>query len=74
MKDFVEGETEQPEKLLTVREVARVLQVDETTVRRWIQEESLEAVRLPTKGIRQAYRIRKSILDDLLSGQRGGRV
>ena len=58
---------EETEKLLTVREVARHLRVDDTTVRRWIKSGSLEAITLPHRGKRQAYRIKKSTLDTLLS-------
>jgi excisionase family DNA binding protein len=55
------------EELLTVREVARRLRVDDTTVRRWIKSGALEAITLPHRGKRQAYRIKKSTLDVLLS-------
>lgn len=55
-------------ELLTVREVARRLQVDETTCRRWIKSGTLEAVTLPHKGKRQAYRVKKTTLDALLKG------
>ncbi len=64
------GETfmaEDMEELLTVREVARRLRVDDTTVRRWIKSGALEAITLPHKGRRQAYRVKKSTLDKLLS-------
>ncbi len=54
--------------LLTVREVAGYLRVDDTTIRRWIKSGSLEAVTLPHRGKRQAYRIRKSTLEALLTG------
>jgi excisionase family DNA binding protein len=57
-------------ELLTVREVARILRVDDTTVRRWVKDGALEAVILPHTGERQAYRIRKSTLDNLLKEQR----
>lgn len=53
--------------LLTVREVAKQLRVDDTTVRRWIKNGVLEAITLPHRGARQSYRIRRSTLDDLLS-------
>jgi excisionase family DNA binding protein len=53
--------------LLTVREVAEQLRVDDTTVRRWIKGGVLEAVPLPHRGLRQAYRIRRSTLETLLS-------
>lgn len=57
---------EQLDELLTVREVARRLRVDDTTVRRWIKTGALVAVTLPHRGRRQAYRIKKSTLDKLL--------
>jgi len=57
---------EEIEELLTVREVARRLRVDDTTVRRWIKSGALEAITLPHRGRRQAYRIKKSTLDKLL--------
>jgi|SRR6266700_2997901 excisionase family DNA binding protein len=53
--------------LLTVREVAQKLRVDDTTVRRWIKNGVLEAITLPHRGARQAYRIRRSTLDALLA-------
>ncbi len=55
------------EDLLTVQEVAERLRVDDTTVRRWIKNGVLEAITLPHRGERQAYRIRKSTLDNLLA-------
>ncbi|QBD77959.1 DNA-binding protein [Ktedonosporobacter rubrisoli] len=54
-------------ELLTVREVAQRLRVDDTTVRRWIKNGVLEAITLPHRGARQAYRIRRSTLDALLA-------
>ncbi|HYU72345.1 MAG TPA: helix-turn-helix domain-containing protein [Ktedonobacteraceae bacterium] len=54
-------------ELLTVHEVARQLRVDDTTVRRWIKNGVLEAITLPHRGARQAYRIRRSTLDALLA-------
>jgi len=57
---------EDMEELLTVREVARRLRVDDTTVRRWIKSGALEAITLPHRGRRQAYRVKKSTLDALL--------
>lgn len=53
--------------LLTVREVAHRLRVDDTTVRRWIKNGVLEAIALPHRGTRKAYRIRRSTLDALLT-------
>ena len=58
---------EQREELLTVREVAKRLRVDDTTVRRWIKSGALEAITLPHRGKRQAYRIKRSTLDTLLN-------
>lgn len=53
--------------LYTVSEFAEKLRVDSTTVRRWIKNGILEAIALPHRGLRQAYRIRKATLDTLLS-------
>ena len=57
---------EKHDELLTVREVARRLRVDDTTVRRWIKSGSLEAITLPHKAKRQAYRVKQSTLNNLL--------
>jgi excisionase family DNA binding protein len=54
------------DELFTVREVARQLRVDATTVRRWIKNGALEAITLPHRGKRREYRIRKSTLESLL--------
>ena len=61
---------EEMDELLTVREVARRLRVDDTTVRRWIKSGALEAVTLPHRGKRQAYRVKKSTMDKLLKSPR----
>jgi len=61
------SEQTQTNELLTVHEVAESLRVDDTTVRRWIKQGVLEAIALPHRGLRQAYRIRRSILDALLT-------
>jgi excisionase family DNA binding protein len=53
-------------ELLTISEVARVLRVDDTTVRRWIKQGALEAVVLPHTEARRAYRIKREILDKVL--------
>jgi excisionase family DNA binding protein len=58
---------EEMEELLTVREVARRLRVDDTTVRRWIKSGSLEAITLPHRGKRQAYRVKETTMDKLLN-------
>ncbi len=52
--------------LLTVSEVADVLRVDDTTVRRWVKQGILEAVVLPHANERQAYRIKCETLDKML--------
>lgn len=57
---------DETDELLTVSEVARRLRVDDTTVRRWIKSGVLEAITLPHKGKRQAYRVKKSTIDKLL--------
>ncbi len=54
--------------LLTVHEVAKIFRVDDTTVRRWIKDGVLEAVALPHKGTRTAYRISKETVDTLMAG------
>ncbi len=54
------------DSLLTVREVAKRLRVDATTVRRWITNGVLEAVELPHKQKRRGYRIKQSTLDTVL--------
>lgn len=51
-----------PEDLLTVPEIAQWARVDDTTVRRWIKNGALEAITLPHRGTRQAYRIRRGAL------------
>lgn len=53
--------------LLTVREVANRLRVDDTTVRRWIKNGALEAITLPHQGKREVYRVKKDTLDTLLT-------
>ena len=53
-------------ELLTVREVAEILRVDDSTVRRWIKGGALEALTLPHRNQRSAYRIRRSTLNKLL--------
>jgi excisionase family DNA binding protein len=54
-------------ELLTVSEVAEILRVDDTTVRRWVKQGALEAVILPHVNERQAYRIKRNTLDRVLS-------
>jgi excisionase family DNA binding protein len=57
---------EQMEELLTVQEVASILRVDQTTVRRWIKEGTLASIKLPHRGKREIYRIRRSTLNMVL--------
>ncbi len=54
------------DELLTVREVAEIFRVDDTTVRRWIKEDALEAITLPHLNERQGYRIRRSVVNTIL--------
>jgi excisionase family DNA binding protein len=58
-----------PEDLLTVGEVAKLLRVHDSTVRRWIKAGVLEAILLPRRGSHQIYRIRRSTLDALLASR-----
>lgn len=58
---------QQTNELLTVQEVAQRLRVNEATVRRWIKNGSLAAVKLPHRGKREIYRIRRSTLDAVLN-------
>ncbi|HLZ60608.1 MAG TPA: helix-turn-helix domain-containing protein [Ktedonosporobacter sp.] len=53
-------------ELLTVSEVARILRVDGTTVRRWVKQGALEAVVLPHLKARAGYRIKRETVDKLL--------
>ncbi len=54
-------------ELLTVREVARRLRVDDTTVRRWIKGGYLPAVNLPHRAKRQAYRVKSTTIEEILN-------
>jgi excisionase family DNA binding protein len=56
-------------ELLTVSEVAQILRVDDTTVRRWVKQGALEAVVLPHVNARQAYRVKRATLEKVLEGQ-----
>jgi excisionase family DNA binding protein len=53
-------------ELLTVHEVAEILRVDDSTVRRWIKSGAMEAITLPHANERTAYRVRRETLDKLL--------
>lgn len=59
--------TPKPAELLTIPEVAKQLRVHETTVRRWINQGTFEAVALPHAGKRTAYRVKQEVLDFLLN-------
>jgi excisionase family DNA binding protein len=52
--------------LLTVSEVAKTFQVDDTTVRRWIKQGTLKAIVLPHRNARQAYRIKREVINKIL--------
>ena len=54
-------------ELLTVREVSETLRVDGTTVRRWIKNGALEAVALPHRSKRMAYRVKRETVHKLLN-------
>jgi len=56
------------EQALTVPEIAEALRVDPETVRRWIQREGLEAVRLPNG----EYRVWPSTLEAWIARRRTG--
>lgn len=60
------NESDNRNELLTVSEVAQILRVDPTTVRRWLQNGVLSAIALPHKNKRQSYRIKRLTLDNLL--------
>ena len=53
-------------ELLTVSEVAEILRVDDTTVRRWVKQGVLDAVVLPHLNARQGYRIKRDTLNRVL--------
>ena len=53
-------------ELFTVAEVATILRVDSTTIRRWVKQGALEAVVLPHTHERQAYRIKRETIEKIL--------
>jgi excisionase family DNA binding protein len=57
---------EKIQELLTVQEVANHLRVNEATVRRWIKSGALEAIKLPHRGKREIYRVRRTTLNSVL--------
>ena len=58
---------EQNDDLLTVHQVAQILRVDDTTVRRWIVQKSLDAVSLQHRNKRVMYRVRRSTIEAMLA-------
>jgi len=54
--------------LLTVQEVADLLRVDPTAIRRWIIAGILPAVCLPHRAKRQTYRIKREDVEAILKG------
>jgi excisionase family DNA binding protein len=55
------------DELLTVSEVAHALRVDANTVRRWIVQGALDAVKIPCGTHYTTYRIKRSVLDNILT-------
>ena len=54
-------------KMLTVKQVAEQMSVDDKTVRNWIQRGELRAVNIGR--VRPEYRIRPSDLEDFLANR-----
>lgn len=57
--------------LLTIEEVADILRVDASTVRRWVKQGALDAVVLPHVNERQIYRIKREVLDEMVGEANG---
>lgn len=55
-----------PDDLLTVKEVALILRLDTSTIRRWIKEYKIDAVELPHSHKRTVYRVKRRTLETLL--------
>jgi len=53
-------------RLITPREAARLLHVADSTVRRWCEEDLIEAQQLPSRGKKKLYRIYRSAVDRML--------
>jgi excisionase family DNA binding protein len=53
-------------ELFTIAEVAEILRVDSTTVRRWVKNGIFEATTLPHVGMRQSYRIKRETIEKVL--------
>ncbi len=54
--------------LLTISEVAHLLRVDTSTVRRWVSLGAMEAVILPHSNDRRVYRVKRATVDAILQG------
>ena len=59
------------EKMLTVKQVAGRMNVDEKTVRNWIQRGELKAINIGR--LRPEYRIRPDDFDEFIRNRRTGR-
>jgi excisionase family DNA binding protein len=53
-------------ELLTAQEVARILRVDDTTVRRWAKKGAIRVIVLPHAGTRVVIRIKRKVIDGIL--------
>ena len=53
-------------QLLTTGEVAKILRIDQSTVRRWIKSGELNAIQLKEKGMHSIYRIPLSAVQQKL--------
>lgn len=60
-------DTQDQDQLMTVTEVAQRLRLDATTIRRYIKSGLMDAIALPHRGKRQAYRIKSATLSALLA-------
>lgn len=58
--------------LLTLSEVARILCVDDTTVRRWLKQDAREGIVLRHVNEHQIYMVRRSTLERLIGSPIGG--
>ena len=55
------------DELLTVRQVAQIFRVDDTTVRRWIRNKALDAIVLPNNNRNHTtFRIRRESVNAIL--------
>ena len=63
---FLKEEHNIMNELLTASEVAQILHVNDTTVRRWVKQGALQAVILPHRNARQAYRFTRETVERIL--------